>query len=162
MVGSGWILFTAALLLLAAAVLIWRPIRLVLRETQFGDARRSFHRQRERLEAKFVWLAQTQAKPGAPRWLDCEFDDDVAYVRSRTTGELSALVAVTVTMEGSAAAGGETSEQEALRAATAVFRFNGNHWDTDGRAIVNLSPSEAIRFYQRDLKMVGQELAQRT
>ena len=32
---------------------------------------------------------------------------------------------------------------------------------TDGRVILNLSPSEAIRFYQDDLEMVGQEMADR-
>ena len=32
----------------------------------------------------------------------------------------------------------------------------------DGRVIHNLSPNEAIRFYQNDWEMVGQELAGQT
>jgi hypothetical protein len=48
------------------------------------------------------------------------------------------------------------------RAATAVFRFDRDHWETDGRAIFNLTPTEAINFYHRDLEMVGREVAQRS
>ena len=46
-----------------------------------------------------------------------------------------------------------------LRSGTAIFRFDSSHWETDGRAILNLSPAEAIRFYRNDLEMIDQELA---
>ena len=88
--------------------------------------------------------------PMPRRWADCTFADDVAYVRNRTTGELSAFVAVTIAAEefdrsphGTADAVGN------LQAGTAVFRFDRDHWVTDGRAILNLSPSEAIHYYRR-------------
>ncbi len=87
----------------------------------------------------------------------------MAYVRNRTTGELSAFVAMTIAGEevddaphGSADAVGN------LQAGTAVFRFDRDHWVTDGRAILNLSPSEAIRYYHADLEIVGEELAHRS
>ena len=54
------------------------------------------------------------------------------------------------------------SAMENLRTGTAVFRFDRDHWETDGRVILNLSPDEAIRFNQNDLEMVGQEMADRT
>ena len=44
-----------------------------------------------------------------------------------------------------------------LRAGTAIFRFDHTHWETEGRAILNLSPAEAIRLYQHDLEMVDQD-----
>ena len=129
-------------------------------ESRLSQAKRNFHRQRERLEAKFIQLASTQAKPDSPRWADCEFDDAVAYVRHRSTGELSAFVAVTVALQGvhDAAAVSTADLIGNLRAGTAVFRFDRDHWETDGRAILNLSPSEAIRFYQDNLEVVAQEL----
>ena len=46
-----------------------------------------------------------------------------------------------------------------LQLGTAVFRFDRDHWETDGRAILNLSPSEAIRFFRKDLEKVGEEFA---
>ena len=104
-----------------------------------------------------------QGKADAPRWSNCEFDDAVSYVRHRTTGELSAFVAVTVALEGiSHLTTSATDLMSNLQAGTAVFRFDKDHWVTDGRVIHNLSPNEAIRFYQNDWEMVGQEMADRT
>jgi hypothetical protein len=48
-----------------------------------------------------------------------------------------------------------------LRAGTAVFRLDRDRWETEGRVILNLSPSEAIRTYQHDLEVVGREAAER-
>jgi hypothetical protein len=143
---------------LAALVLIWRPLRRAAREARFAQARHDFHRQRERLEAKFVRLAAAKSQPNAPHWDDCDFDNDVAYVRNRATGELSAFVAVTVAMsefeEPGGLVGGAIGN---LRAATAVFRFDRDHWETDGRAILNLSPVEAIRIYRNELEIIDHE-----
>jgi hypothetical protein len=47
-----------------------------------------------------------------------------------------------------------------LRAATAVFRVERGHWATDGRALFNLNPTEAIAYYQDNLELVGKEFAQ--
>lgn len=158
-----WGLAAGVLCVVVAVGLVWRPLSAARRETRFALACRDFHRQRERLETKFVQLGIVGTKPDGPRWSDCQFDDDVAYARSRSTGELSAYVAVTIEMESqenhSSASPGAVGN---LRAATAVFRFNGNHWETDGRAIFNLTPTEAIHFYHRDLEMVGQEVSGRS
>jgi hypothetical protein len=157
-----WWIPLVAILFGVGLVLIWRPIRATLREVRFAEACREFHRQRERLEAKFVQLGIVGTRPDGPRWTDCEFDNDVTYARNRLTGELSAFVAVTIEMdtleEGSPGASDAVGN---LRAATAVFRLDHSHWETDGRAIFNLSPAEAIRFYHRDLELVGQEPAGR-
>jgi hypothetical protein len=154
-----WWIPIAGLALLALAAMLWRPRqRTVARTAPLAQAKRRFHTQRERLEAKFLQLAAARANPEGPRWADCTFADDVAYVRSRTTGELSAFVAVTLAAEELDA---PTSRYDAdsLQAGTAVFRFDRDHWETDGRAILNLSPGEAIHFYRDQLEIVGEELA---
>ncbi len=127
------------------------------------QARKVFHKQREWLEVKFISLAPSEGKPNAPRWSNCEFDDAVSYVRHRSTGELSAFVAVTVALEGISQTTTSTTDlMSNLQAGTAVFRFDKDRWVTDGRVILNLSPNEAIRFYQNNLEVVGQEMADRT
>ena len=156
-----WLWISVACAMVAAVVLlIWYPYRATAREARLMQARKEFHRQREWLEVKFISLAPSQGKADAPRWSNCEFDDDVSYLRHRTTGELSAFVAVTVALEEiGLATSSATDLMSNLQAGTAVFRFEKDRWVTDGRVILNLSPDEAIRFYQNDLEMVGQEMA---
>jgi len=153
-----WIIGTSTLII--AWICLWRPMRAVSREVQFAKARKFFHTQRERLEAKFVNLASKRVKPDSPRCSDCNFADDVSYVRNRTTGELSAFVAISIAMENPESTSHNNGDAVGnLQLGTAVFRFDRDHWETDGRAILNLSPSEAIRFYRKDLEKVGEEFA---
>ena len=149
-----WYLVAAAVAGIVLAV-VWSPLRRALREARLADARRDFHLQRERLEAKFVRKAASRVRPDAPRWADCEFDNDVAYVRNRATGEVAAFVAITVALDDTETTGTLPS----YRAGTAVFRLDRKRWDTDGQALLNLTPAEAIRFYQDDLEIVAQEVA---
>ncbi len=138
----------------------WRPMRLASREARFAEARRCFHIQREYLEARFITLAGSNSRLQGPHWNDCEFEDDVAYVRDRSTGELSAFVGVAVATNDPLGSPGDMGDLIGnLRAGTAIFQFRRNRWETDGRAILNLSPTEAIQFYQNRLEMVGQEFA---
>ena len=157
-----WLLpaVAVAVVMMAVAAYRWRPGRKTLRPGRLVQAKRRFHVQRERLEAKFIQLVAAHAKPDAPRWADCTFDDDVAYVRNRTTGELSAFVAVTVATDDFDRSRHIPADAVGnLQAGTAVFRFDRDHWVTDGRAILNLSPSEAVRHHGGDLEIVGEELA---
>ena len=191
-----WVIAAGGVATLAGVFMLHRPSFLAARRRRrFALACRDFHWQREHLEARFVRLAQVHARPGSPLPADCDFADDVAYVRNRSTGELSAFVAVRIMLElpgckreengnvpcdgvhcegppceDPCGVGGSPIELHrnedwlrprggAIRRATAVFRFTDNRWQTDGRAIFNLSPSETIRFYQRDLEMMGQEPA---
>ncbi len=164
MVETWWIIVGAAGAV-ALLVLVARPLRAAWLEARFARARRSFHTQRERLEAKFVQLASADAQLSGPHWEDCDFDDDVAYVRNRKTGELSAFVAVTVGIDDydfdDASPITASDLLRSLHSGTAVFRLERDGWATDGRAILNLTPTEAIRFYQSDLEVVDQELSQR-
>jgi hypothetical protein len=161
----GWIaLVLAALIAIvsaAAAFLLWRPRRAGRQEKSLSRARREFHLRREQLEAKFLTRASESGKPRGLRWADCDFDNDVTYARDKRSGQLSAFVAVTISFE--AIEGGGMEEVEAvsnLRAATAVFSFDEKRqWYTEGRAIFNLNPAEAIQYYQANLELVAQEAA---
>ena len=129
-------------------------------EATFARARKEFHTQREYLEAKFFELAAQSGKPRGLEWTNCDFQDDVAYARNRDNGDFVALVAVTIRF--AAIEGGGMEEVEAvgnLRAATAVFQYVGNRWRTEGRAIFNLEPDEAIRHFHSSLEMVAHDLA---
>ncbi|MHB8897696.1 MAG: hypothetical protein ACYC6Y_03000 [Thermoguttaceae bacterium] len=163
MQGYWWIMLATALLGLSAIAVLWRPLLTSWRETRFAEACRDFHHHREHLEAKFLILGMTENRAAEDRWNDCRFDDDVAYARSRASGDLSAFVAVTIHMGvPSDPMTADTELVGTIAEATAVFRFDGSHWDTEGRAIFNLTPTEAIHFFERDLEMVAQELAHRS
>lgn len=150
----------AALFVLAVVALAWRPVRNKMREHELVRARRDFHRHREHLEARFMRLASRSGKPRGLEWVRCDFDDDVIYVRDRHSGELSAFVSVTIGFEAQEGGGMEDVEAVGnLRAATAVFRVDRGAWATEGRALFNLNPTEAIAYYQDNLELVGHELA---
>jgi len=159
---AAWLIASMVLLagVLAGVAFVWRPLRARIREQELARARKDFHRQRERLEARFFTLAARSGMPRGLEWVRCDFDDDVIYARHRQSGELSAFVAVTIGFE--AIVGGGMEEVEAVgnaRAATAVFRVEKGQWATDGRALFNLSPSEAVAFYQDNFELVAEELA---
>jgi hypothetical protein len=154
-----WLPIAVIIVVLAATAFYrrWTRKSAVPKTSPFTQAKRRFHVQRERLEAKFLQLATAHSNPDAPRWADCTFADDVAYVRSRKTGELSAFVSVTLLVEEYESAPRHAPENS--QEATAVCRFDLDHWETDGRAILNLTPGEAVHYFRDDLEIVGQELA---
>lgn len=140
-----------------------RPSKAAREAAEYESARREFHQRREGLEAKFFKLASESGKPRGLRWMEIDFDNDVTYARNRANGELCAFVSVTIAFE--AVEGGLMEGVEAvgnLRAATSVFRFDGKRWHTDGRALFNVSPAEAIQRYANDLIMVAHEPALRS
>jgi hypothetical protein len=156
-----WLIGLVALAaLMTLAALVWRPLRARMREHELARAKRDFHRHREHLEARFVSLAGQSRKPRGLEWVRCDFDDDVTYVRNRRSGEISAFVAVTIGFEAIEGGGMENVEAVGnLRAATAVFQVKKGGWATEGRALFNLNPAEAIAYYHENLELVGQEVA---
>ncbi len=156
--GDIWWVFAVggAILVAIFAVIVYErsPGRRKQRAAALLDeARQSFQHRREWLEARFLTLAQQRGLPRGLRWSNCEFEDDVAFARNRKSGLPRALVGVTISFE--AIPGGGMEEVEAvsnLRAATVVFRFDGQTWETDGIACFNLSPTEAIDYYKHELE----------
>src|SRR5262245_26357504 len=112
------------------------------------QARESFRLLREQLEAKFLDAAAATGKPKGLKWKDVAFEQNLELVRDSATGQLLGLVPVTIQFE--AIEGGPMEGVEAvgnLRYATAVFIFQKGHWLTQGRALFNMHPDEAITHF---------------
>jgi hypothetical protein len=144
-----WLL-PVALLLAVALFFLWQPMRSLGKEIQVERARELFQLQRERLEAKFVTAASATGKPRGLRWKDCTFEREVELARERQTGQLVALVPVTIQFEAI-----EGSDMEGLpavanlRNASAVFFFQRGQWLTVGKAVFNLNPVEVIQHFKK-------------
>ena len=142
-------LSVGAIALLVVAAFAWRPWRERQMRQQFQLARQQFAREREFLEAKFLTAASSSGKPRGLRWRDCDWERAVEFARERPTGQLAALIAVTIAFE--AIEGGDMEGLPAvgtLRNATAVFFYDRGHWHTTGKTVFNLNPGEAISHFQ--------------
>jgi hypothetical protein len=148
-------LVPVALLIGVVLFYLWRPLRSLGKDIQVERARESFLLQRERLEAKFVTAAAASGKPRGLRWKDCSFERDVELARELKTGQLVALVPVTIQFEAI-----EGSDMEGLpavgnlRNASAVFFFQRGQWLTVGKAVFNLNPVEVIQHFKNRYERV--------
>lgn len=118
-------------------------------------ARVDFARRRSDLQAAFFVAASTSGKPRGLRWKECQWSGQIEWIREKATGQLLALVGVTISFE--AIEGGDMEGVEAvgnLRDATAVFFFDGAEWRTVGRAVFNLGPIEALQHFQSGYERV--------
>jgi hypothetical protein len=153
-----WIGLGIAAVLLLLIVASWRWFHRTGQEILVSRARESFKLQSERLHELFFNAASASGKPRGLRWKNCEFGNDLKVARDRHTGELLGLVPVTIQfeaipgsdMEGLPAVGN-------LRSATAVFVFQRGEWTTNGRAVMNLDPAEALRHFQKSHEAVAIE-----
>jgi hypothetical protein len=138
----------------AVGFVMWK-LRLPSAKAQFERARREFQRRREWLEARFLTIASESGKPRGLAWLDCDFENDVSFARDRQTGQLRAFVGVDIRFEAVEGGGMEDNPNVGnVRAATAVFHFDGFEWQTDGQALFNVNPAEAIERFQNQLEAV--------
>jgi hypothetical protein len=112
--------------------------------------------QRELLEARFVTAASATGKPRGLRWKDCAFENELELARERGTGQLVALVPVSIRFEAI-----EGSDMEGLpavgnlRNASAVFYFQRGQWLTVGKAVFNLNPVEVIQHFKNQYERVA-------
>lgn len=140
-----WVAAVALGLLAAVVVLL---VALRPRGARPEVARALFVEQRPRLEAEFFRAAAASGKPRGLRWTKCEWSPALELARDRQSGVLVALAGVTIAFE--AIEGGDMEGVAAvgnLRNASAVFVFDGMRWATNGRAVFNLNPDEAIRHF---------------
>lgn len=143
-------------LLIAVAYLLWMLLRPMMFARRLERALRAFVRDRAQLESLFFERAAESGKPRGLSWKSCAFQDGVLLARDRANGEIVGLVGVTIGFE--AVEGGGLEDVEAvgnLRAATALFTWNGGDWTTAGRAVFNLEPREVMEHYRRNLDPVA-------
>jgi hypothetical protein len=140
--------------LLLAAALGWLVFRR-RRPVSPGQALARLAQQREHLEADFFRAASASRKPRGLRWKHCEWEKDILLARDRKSGELTALVGMTIQFEAI-----EGSDMEGLpavgnlRHASGVFFFRGGRWRTIGKAVFNLNPAETIEFFKQQYERV--------
>jgi hypothetical protein len=157
MTETNWLIAAVGVAVLAALVLAWRGARRLVGVVHLERARELFRLQAGRLHAAFLAAAADNGLPRGLRWVGAEFGDGFELVRDRETGQLVALVAVTIRFE--AVEGGDMEGLPAvgnLRDATAVFHFHRGHWHATGKTVFNLGPVEAVRhFHARYQKLAG-------
>ncbi len=127
----------------------WRHRRAA---AELARAHKAFAYHRDRLAAEFLQAAGSQGKPRGLRWVRSDLDGPPFFATDRTNGDIYALVAVIIGFE--AIAGGGMEDVAAvgnLRSGSAVFRWQRGRWTTDGWAILNLAPPEAIAHYTQNL-----------
>ena len=152
---SGWHWLTLALVLAGLVAIACIGLFIWLRR-HIRQAREQFHAHREELAVEFLEAAGATGKPRGLRWVACDWADEIAFARDRHTGQLAALVAVTIRFE--AIEGGDMEGVAAvgnLRNASAVFFFDRGRWHTVGKAVFNMNPDEAIAHYQYERVEVG-------
>ena len=151
-----WLIALVVIVAGAAAVLVGRRLRVFGRAVNAARARELFKLQRERLEAQFLGAAAKTGKPRGLRWVDCDWEDAAEFVRDRQCGQIAALVGVTIQfeaipgsdMEGLPAVGN-------LKNASAVFFFQGGHWQTVGKAVFNMNPDEAVQHFKNQYERLA-------
>ena len=119
-------------------------------------AAEEFKIRREQLEAKFFDMASSVGKPRGLKWLDCDWLPEVTFGRDRSSGMLTAFVAVNIRFE--AIEGGDMEEVEAvstIREAAAVFHYQKGAWGTGGRALFNMNPSDAVNRLEAQYEPVA-------
>ncbi|MGB9688917.1 hypothetical protein [Thermogutta sp.] len=145
---------------LAVAVIIaalWRPLRRLQGRTVFERARREFHRQRESLEAKLVRQIAVPVVAGELEWVDCEFDDEVLYLRERGGQRFAAVVLVTLGTESEWL----PATEESQRCGVAIFRFDKDHWTVDPKVYMNLTPEDVVRQFSGTMEVCFRESRRR-
>ena len=130
---------------LLAVALTAIPLAKRWRKREAQRAVRQFRQTRERLEAKFIDLAQALGKPRGLKWMDCDWLSAVTFARDRQSGLITAFAGINIRFE--AIEGGDMEDVAAvgtLRDAVAVFHYHNGHWGTGGKALFNMNAEEAI------------------
>jgi hypothetical protein len=143
-----WLVITALAVVAIVAIAAWLRGGAGRQSARRQAAVEQFNAQRPKLESAFLAAANATGKPRGLRWVACRFDPAVLFAVDRPSGELGALVGATVSFE--AIEGGGMEDVEAvgnLRYATAVFAHRNGAWTTDGRAVFNLEPAQALERF---------------
>lgn len=134
----GWQIWAGILpvCLIVAFLLLQRPLRLFFEDIHVDQARESFHRHREWLEARFVTALARKYPAEGKRWEDARWHDEVLWARDRQTRHFLALVCVQFESHSFDSLGGKL--------ATAVFEYRKGRWCAEGKRLDEIRPDEAV------------------
>jgi hypothetical protein len=128
----------------AAWLILRRPVRHVLEDLNIDGARDQFRRRREWLEAQFLGALAKADPIERLRWEEAHWHDEIVWARDRQTRRLLALVAVHFEAESIPEIPGYPP-----RHATALFEYRKGHWHADGKRLDEIRPDEAFLRLQR-------------
>jgi hypothetical protein len=131
-----------AVCLLAAWLILRRPLRQIVEDVHVDHARLLFRQHREWLEARFITVLCESDPALGERWDSAHWHDDVLWARDRQTRRLLALVCVHFDP-------GPFEFHHANRHATAVFEFHNGQWWVEGKRFDEVRPDEAVGKGQR-------------
>src|SRR5271165_5744997 len=100
-----WFIAIFGIAFAVAVFIFWKRLHSFGSQVHIERAREMFKLQRGRLEPEFQQAAAASGKPRGLLWRECQWGPEVEFVRDRQTGQLAALVAVTIQFE--AVAGGD-------------------------------------------------------
>ena len=139
-----------------AAGWLWRRWRATQLQAQRQLARLQFADERAAFEAMFLKAAAATGKPRGLNWEKCQLGDEHVFAVDRVTGELFVMVGATISF--TAIPGGDMEDVEAvsnLRYATAVFVYRRGSWHSNGQAVFNLEPAQAVQHYEESLSLLA-------
>ena len=133
-----WLIWAGVLpvCLVAAVLLLQRPLRLLFEDLHVDQARESFHHHREWLEARFVSALGRVDPAEGTRWEEAHWHDEVLWARDRKSRHFLALVCVHFE--------GNPFDHAPTRLATAVFEYKKGRWHAEGKRLDEVRPDEAV------------------
>lgn len=112
---------------------------------QYAVQQTAFIDNQATLQQRFFSLVSQSGKPKGLTWKSCKFDEATIWVIEKQSANLHALLSTIIHFD--AIPGGPMEDVEAVgnaRIATAIFFYDGEHWDTRGDILFNLDPHEVL------------------
>ena len=125
--------------LVAAWLLLRRPLRQFREDRHVGRARELFRLQREWLEARFLGSLAKVDPLERVRWEDAHWHDEVIWARDRQSRAFLALIGVHFD-----ATSFDDLGDPRPRNATALFEYRKGRWFAEGKRLDELRPDEAV------------------
>jgi hypothetical protein len=143
----GWTYWAWAVVpfgILAACLILYRPVRHFTEEVHAERARELFRQHREWLEADFLCALGRSSPTERVRWEEAHWHDEILWARDRQTRKLLALIGVhfdTYLFDDLPDPG--------THHATALFEFRGGRWYAEGKRLDEIRPDEVVRRNRR-------------
>ena len=132
--------------LIAAWLVLRRPVRQFAEELHVDRAREQFRQQREWLEARFLGALARTDPVERIRWEDAHWHDEVLWARDRQSRVFLALIGVHFDEPGFEDFSDAVPRP---RHATALFEFKKGRWVAEGKRLDEVRPDEAVLRGQR-------------
>jgi hypothetical protein len=139
---------------LALFVLIWWVFSM-MPTIRSERARELFRLQEERLADLFLNAARETGKPRGLLWSECNFTGEIVLAKEKESQQIHALVPIQIQFQAAPESDMmENPNVEHPRVGCAVFVFDSGEWQTQGKAIFNLDPMQALECYAKNYDLM--------